>query len=86
MSRKTIGRQLNSQLSVEQTVAEGRTQIFTLKTGRKVKFSFMTVPASDVSTQTFVRQETNGRIRLLLQKNLLKILLRPSSYSNSSHA
>ncbi|AKL10008.1 TPA: ParB/RepB/Spo0J family partition protein [Kluyvera intermedia] len=76
MSRKTIGRQLNTQLSVEPTAAEGRTQIFTLKTGRKVKFSFMTVPASDVSTQTFVKQETNGRDQAALTKESLKDIIK----------
>ena len=76
MSRKTIGRQLNSQLSVELAAGDVRTQIFTLKTGRKVKFSFVTVPSTDVGSKTFVRQETNGRDQAALTKESLKDIIK----------
>lgn len=74
MSRKTIGRQLNSQATVESSSAT-RVQYFTLKTGRKVKFSLMTIPAQDVANKTFVQQETNGRDQTALTKHSLKEII-----------
>ncbi|HIB5507460.1 TPA: ParB family protein, partial [Klebsiella pneumoniae] len=46
--RKTIGRQLNTQASMLEMADTGRSQVFTLKTGRKVTFRFVRVPASEV--------------------------------------
>ena len=42
--RKTIGRQLNTQASMLEMADTGRSQVFTLKTGRKVTFRFVRVP------------------------------------------
>ncbi|VDA18864.1 hypothetical protein BANRA_05467 [Klebsiella pneumoniae] len=39
--RKTIGRQLNTQASMLEMADTGRSQVFTLKTGRKVTFRFV---------------------------------------------
>ncbi|ENE8568895.1 ParB/RepB/Spo0J family partition protein [Salmonella enterica] len=75
MGRKTIGRQLNSQATAEDCLSTGRTQYFTLKTGRKVKFSFVCVPASEVSSMTFVNQDINGRDQSALTKESLKEII-----------
>lgn len=80
MSRATIGRQLNSQAIAEQSSSASRTQYFTLKTGRKVKFTFVTVPAADVSAKTFVRQDTNGRDQAALTKESLKDIIRTITF------
>ncbi len=48
----------------------GRSQVFTLKTGRKVTFRFVRVPASEVESKTFVNQENNGRDQLALTGSL----------------
>lgn len=73
--RKTIGRNFNSQATVE-SLSGAPVQYFTLKTGRKVKFTFMTVPAAEVADKTFVRQETNGRDQSALTKDSLKDIIR----------
>ncbi|HAT0787857.1 TPA: chromosome partitioning protein ParB, partial [Salmonella enterica subsp. enterica serovar Typhimurium] len=52
--RKTIGRQLNTQASMVEMTDTQRSQVFTLKTGRKITFRFVQVPASDVESKTFV--------------------------------
>ncbi|EDS6807036.1 ParB/RepB/Spo0J family partition protein [Salmonella enterica subsp. enterica serovar Legon] len=70
--RPTIGRQLNSQVAAEDRSSTERIQYFTLKTGRKVKFTFLTIPALEVSEKTFVIQETNGRDQSALTKESLK--------------
>ncbi|HGB6405985.1 TPA: ParB family protein [Salmonella enterica subsp. enterica serovar Oranienburg] len=75
MGRKTIGRQLNSQATAEDLSSTERTQYFTLKTGRKVKFSFVSVPASEVSDKTFVNQDINGRDQSALTKESLKEII-----------
>lgn len=49
--RKTIGRQLNTQASILEMADTGRSQVFTLKTGRKVTFRFVRVPASEVESR-----------------------------------
>ena len=73
--RKTIGRQLNTQaLMVEMTDTQ-RSQVFTLKTGRKITFRFVRVPASDVESKTFVNQEINGRDQLALTRESLKSII-----------
>lgn len=74
--RKTIGRNFNSQATVESSSSGLLVQYFTLKTGRKVKFTFVTVPASEVAHKTFVRQETNGRDQSALTKDSLKDITR----------
>lgn len=76
MSRKTIGRQLNSQASIVDVSGGERSQVFTLKTGRKVTFTLLRVPASEVSETTFVDQETNGRDQLALTKESLKPIIK----------
>lgn len=76
MQRKTIGRQINTQLTADTNTAVQRTQIFTLKTGRKAKFTFITIPAADVSSKTFVQQETNGRDQSALTKESLKDIMK----------
>ncbi|EHG9669733.1 chromosome partitioning protein ParB, partial [Salmonella enterica subsp. enterica serovar Enteritidis] len=43
--RKTIGRQLNTQASMVEMTDTQRSQVFTLKTGRKITFRFVRVPA-----------------------------------------
>ncbi|HFW4713118.1 TPA: ParB family protein [Salmonella enterica subsp. enterica serovar Virchow] len=75
MGRKTIGRQLNSQATAEDLSSTERTQYFTLKSGRKVKFSFVSVPASEVSGKTFVNQDINGRDQSALTKESLKEII-----------
>lgn len=74
--RPTIGRQLNSQIAAEDRSSAERTQFFTLKTGRKVKFTFHTVPAQKVSDRTYVKQETNGRDQSALTKDSVKEIIR----------
>ncbi|MCT4707687.1 ParB/RepB/Spo0J family partition protein [Enterobacteriaceae bacterium H16N7] len=74
--RKTIGRQLNSQASIVEGTDVERSQIFTLKNGRKVTFKFIRVPSSEVEATTFVNQETNGRDQLALTKESLKSIIK----------
>ncbi|MCT4708821.1 ParB/RepB/Spo0J family partition protein [Enterobacteriaceae bacterium H11S18] len=74
--RKTIGRQLNSQASIVEGTNVERSQIFTLKNGRKVTFKFIRVPSSEVEATTFVNQETNGRDQLALTKESLKSIIK----------
>ena len=76
MSRKTIGRQLHTQMAAENVPSEGRVQIFTLKNGRRVKFSFTTVPSNEVGSKTYVRQATNGRDQSALTKESLKDIIK----------
>lgn len=76
MSRKTIGRQLNSQLAAEQVPSDGREQIFTLKSGRRIKFRLTAVPSNDVGSKTYVRQATNGRDQSALTKESLKDIIK----------
>ncbi|HGW8574429.1 TPA: ParB family protein [Klebsiella pneumoniae] len=73
--RKTIGRQLNTQASMLEMADTGRSQVFTLKTGRKVTFRFVRVPASEVESKTFVNQENNGRDQLALTRESLKSII-----------
>ncbi|MDZ0930369.1 hypothetical protein M2T90_27325, partial [Klebsiella pneumoniae] len=73
--RKTIGRQLNTQASIAEMTDTGRSQVFTLKTGRKVTFRFVRVPASEVESKTFVNQENNGRDQLALTRESLKSII-----------
>lgn len=73
--RKTIGRQLNTQASMVEMAGTDRSQVFILKTGRKITFRFVRVPASDVESKTFVNQETNGRDQLALTKESLKSII-----------
>eukprot|EP00102_Acyrthosiphon_pisum_P027527 XP_016664737.1 PREDICTED: plasmid Partition par B protein-like [Acyrthosiphon pisum] len=73
--RKTIGRQLNTQASLVEMADTGRSQVFILKTGRKVTFRFVRIPASDVEIKTFVNQENNGRDQLALTKESLKSII-----------
>jgi len=73
--RKTIGRQLNTQASMVEMTDTQRSQVFTLKTGRKITFRFVRVPASDVESNTFVNQETNGRDQLALTRESLKSII-----------
>ncbi len=42
-----------------------RSQVFTLKTGRKITFRLVRVPASDVEKEASGKPETNGSINLL---------------------
>ena len=74
--RKTIGRQLNTQSIVEEIQNGEHTQVFTLKTGRKVRFVHSTIAAADVEAKTFVRQETNGRDQAALTKESLKDIIK----------
>lgn len=75
MGRRTIGRQLNSQATAENGSLTERNQYFTLKTGRKVKFTFVSVPAAEVQSTTFVNQDTNGRDQSALTKESLKEII-----------
>lgn len=75
-NRRTIGRNFNYQATVEPSTSGLQVQYFTLKTGRKVKFAFMTVPAAEVADKTFVRQETNGRDQSALTKDSLRDIIR----------
>jgi ParB family chromosome partitioning protein len=72
--RKTIGRQLNTQASIAEMTDTGRSRV-TLKTGRKVTFRFVRVPASEVESKTFVNQENNGRDQLALTRESLKSII-----------
>ena len=73
--RKTIGGQLNTQASMLEMADTGRSQVYTLKTGRKVTFRFVRVPASEVESKTFVNQENNGRDQLALTRESLKSII-----------
>ena len=73
--RKTIGRQLNAQALMVEMTDPQRSQVFTLKTGRKITFRFVRVPASDVESKTFVNQEINGRDQLALTRESLKSII-----------
>lgn len=74
--RKTIGRQLNSQAALVEASPTERSQVFTLKTGRKVSFKLERVPAAEVSNAIFVNQETNGRDQLALTKESLRPIIK----------
>lgn len=75
-NRLTIGRQLTSPVVAEEPTTALSTQVFTLKTGRKVKFVFIAIPAGEVASKTFVRQETNGRDQTALTRDSLKDIIR----------
>ncbi|EHN6806651.1 ParB/RepB/Spo0J family partition protein [Salmonella enterica] len=75
-NRKTIGRNFNSQSVVVEASSDAVVQYFTLKSGRKVKFTRITIPAGEVASKTFVRQETNGRDQSALTKDSLKDIIR----------
>ena len=62
--RKTIGRQLNTRRQCSEMTDTGRSQVFTFKTGRKVTFRFVRVPASEVESKTFVNRKTMEEINL----------------------
>ena len=62
--RKTIGRQLNTQASIAEMTDTGRSQVFTLKTGRKVTFRFVRVPASEVEVRHSLTRKTTEEINL----------------------
>ncbi|MFK3663579.1 ParB family protein [Scandinavium sp. NPDC088450] len=73
--RKTIGRQLNSQIVEENIKQNEHSQIFTLKTGRKVRFIHKTISAAEVQHRTFVNQDINGRDQAALTKESLKEII-----------
>jgi len=74
--RKTIGRQLNSQVAIDGPSTTEKTQFLTLKSGRKVKFVEVRIPANEVSSKTFVNQDTNGRDQSALTKESLKDIIK----------
>jgi len=74
--RKTIGRQLNSQVVIDEPSTTEKTQFLTLKNGRKVKFVEVRIHANEVSSKTFVNQETNGRDQSALTKESLKDIIK----------
>ncbi|SFN71003.1 chromosome partitioning protein, ParB family [Izhakiella capsodis] len=74
--RKTIGRQLNTQIAVTDSKQDGFEQVLTLKTGKRIKFIYKTIPAADVAERTFVKQETNGRDQTSLTKESLRDIIK----------
>lgn len=75
-TRKTIGRTFSAPVLNSESSSGEFTQIFTLSTGRKVRFTRCTVPASDVESTTFVVQENNGRDQSALTPESLKDITR----------
>jgi ParB family chromosome partitioning protein len=73
--RKTIGRTLPTQTAGFPVQPDEKTQVLSLKTGRKVKFVRVVIDAVDVANKTFVRQETNGRDQAALTKESLKEII-----------
>nr|WP_023651642.1 ParB family protein [Erwinia piriflorinigrans]CCG55385.1 plasmid partition protein B [Erwinia piriflorinigrans CFBP 5888] len=74
--RHTIGRTFIAPVLKSEALAEKFQQIFTLSSGRKVLFTRITVPASDVETSTYVVQENNGRDQSALTPESLKDITR----------
>lgn len=75
-TRKTIGRTFSAPVLNSESSYEEFTQIFTLSSGRKVRFTRSTVPASDVESTTFVVLENNGRDQSALTPESLKDITR----------
>ncbi|MEY8250817.1 MAG: ParB family protein [Colwellia sp.] len=66
IKRKTIGRILVPVIKEDDSQSS---RVFTLKSGRKAKFSFATIEAGEVSTKTFVDESINGRIQSNLTRD-----------------
>lgn len=75
-SRPTIGRTFNSPVLKSEFPAEEFRQVFTLTSGRKVRFTLIRIPAPDVERTTFVVMENNGRDQSALTAESLKDITR----------
>lgn len=75
-SRPTIGRTFNSPVLKNDPSAEEYQQVFTLSSGRKVRFTLIRVSAPDVERTTFVVLENNGRDQSALTAESLKDITR----------
>lgn len=75
-TRQTIGRTFSAPVLNSESSSEEFTQIFTLSSGRKVRFTRTTIPASEVESVTFVVQENNGRDQSALTPESLKDITR----------
>lgn len=75
-SRPTIGRTFNSPILKSELPAEEFRQVFTLSSGRKVRFTLIRIPAPDVERTTFVVLENNGRDQSALTAESLKDIIR----------
>ncbi|QBR48498.1 ParB family protein [Erwinia sp. QL-Z3] len=74
--RHTIGRTFSSPVLNSEAIVEEFKQVFTLSSGRKVLFTRITVPATDVERMTYVVQENNGRDQSALTPESLKDITR----------
>lgn len=74
--RPTIGRTFNSPVLKSEPSAEEFQQIFTLTSGRKIRFTLIRVPAPDLERTTFVVLENNGRDQSALTAESLKDITR----------
>lgn len=77
--RQTIGRTFSPPVIHEDIQSETAGQIFTLSSGRKAFFTKVTIPADEISENTFVIQETNGRDQSALTPESLKDITRTLS-------
>lgn len=75
-SRPTIGRTFNSPVFKNEPSDEEFKQIFTLTSGRKVRFTRVRIPAADVESTTFVVLKNNGRDQSALTAESLKDIIR----------
>lgn len=75
-SRPTIGRTFNSPVLKSELPAEEFRQVFTLTSGRKVRFTLIRLSAPDVERTTFVVLENNGRDQSALTAESLKDITR----------
>lgn len=75
-SRPTIGRTFNSPVLKSEPSDEEFQQVFTLTSGRKVRFTLIRVSAPDVERTTFVVLENNGRDQSALTAESLKDITR----------
>lgn len=75
-SRPTIGRTFNSPVLKNEPTAGEFQQVFTLTSGRKVRFTLTRISADDVERTTFVVLENNGRDQSALTAESLKDITR----------
>jgi len=74
--RKTIGRSLPKSVVEDSRAAS---KVFTLASGKKAIFKFLTIPADEVKSKTWVNFETNGRSQEALTKEAVNDILQTIS-------
>ncbi|ELM3737423.1 ParB/RepB/Spo0J family partition protein [Edwardsiella piscicida] len=77
--RKTIGRTFTTPSLTPSVAVEGAdsfSQVFTLASGKRARFTRVVIPYHEIETQTFVEQETNGREQAALTPASLQSITR----------